>query len=156
MVSFLYRRHHCPCRKKTKASASYGPDTKSEYALNYVPHAISRPEPFVPESKLMTDDVPFSTTSTHKHDYVKHPLGDITRHRPSEYVPNTAPLDGTTMYQKDYTPKEVELRKPFRHVSRIEPAPFEGMSTNKGSYDSKSEHSTNLLPFLMLYVNCFG
>lgn len=81
---------------------------------------------------IATDKVPFAATSTNKLDYVKHPLEEIKRHRPPDYVPNNTPLDGTTMYSKDYVPKEIAVRQPSKQISRIEPAPFCGESTNKG------------------------
>lgn len=133
IVTFRFRRHRCPHRPANRGT--YGPCTLSEYANKYKAHPMSPVQSCKPAAQAVKSDGPISDKTTHRLDYVPHPLEKPHVHQQASYKQPEGDIDATTMYQKDYTEKHGPPVKPIRReMKRASLGRFEGEPTYRGEW----------------------
>jgi len=108
----------------------------SEYKTEYKPYdQYGRPKDFRPDQKPVRGDAPMDGLTTHKVDYVQHPLDKHYIHQPEQYVRPDGLMDNLTNYKIDYIPKQLDPVKPIiREEAKRIHAKFEGEPTYRGDY----------------------
>lgn len=127
-------RHKCPHNPQGVPRTNV-PCIYSEYHDEYPPRPIGPRETFKPEHKPLASDQPLDSLTTHKTDYILHPLGTHYVHKANPYERPEGEIDHTTNYQQHFTPKNSEPVKPIRHAEQPRmSAKFGGMPTYKDDY----------------------
>lgn len=127
-------RHKCPHNPR---GIGYGnaPCTFSEYTNKYTPHPIEMRKSCKPEEKPIAGQGPLEDKTTHRVDYIPHPLDKHYVHQGEKYRPPEGDMDMMTNYTKEYT------KKPFEPVKLVRPeearkisGKFEGEPTYTADY----------------------
>lgn len=127
--------HRCPHRPWGILGKGDQPCAITEYKNEYRAHDAARRQPFKPDNEFKGSGVPLSDETTHKHDYIRHPVERVVGHQPEVYRPPEGEMDTTTSYNKEFVAKQGEKAMPIRHDGmRREPAQFEGNPTYKSDY----------------------
>lgn len=88
-----------------------------------------------PAAQAVKSDGPISDKTTHRLDFVPHPLEKPHVHQHASYKQPEGDIDATTMYQKDYTEKRGLPVKPIRReMKRASLGKFEGEPTYRADY----------------------
>ncbi|PAA48210.1 hypothetical protein BOX15_Mlig030940g1 [Macrostomum lignano] len=112
-----------------------GPCQLSEYTNKFIPHAIVPVGSFKPTVRAAGSEGPLSDKTTHRVDFVPHPLDRPKQHQAEQYRPPSGQFDGITMYSKEYTEKRADRAVPAkREVKRGVAGEFRGEPTYKHDY----------------------
>jgi hypothetical protein len=128
-------RHKCPHNPQGIPRGNE-PCIYSEYTREYKPHDhYGRQPDCKPERGPATNTGPMDGLTTHRVDYVEHPLGQHYVHKADPYRQPDGDMNHITNYQQQFTPKEQERVKPIRRAeeSRVS-AKFAGEPTYKADY----------------------
>lgn len=127
-------RHKCPHNPRG-LGYSNGPCTFSEYANKFTPHPLEMRKSCKPEEKPVAGQGPLDDKTTHRVDYVPHPLGEHYVHQGEKYRPPEGDMDMTTNYNKEFTQKPIEQTKAVRpSEGRKISGKFEGEPTYTADY----------------------
>lgn len=128
-------RHKCPHNPRGVVRQGE-PCVYSEYKSEYKPHErYAKEKDFKPNHQPVRGDGPMDDMTTHRADYIEHPMGQHYVHKHEDYKQPDGEFDHRTNYSQHYTRKNVDPVKPIRHEERkrVE-AKFEGDPTYKSDY----------------------
>ncbi|KAL8613441.1 hypothetical protein ACOMHN_057160 [Nucella lapillus] len=128
-------RHRCPHRPNIPLTGSDKPCMLTEYATTYHPHPIQLRGSFKPPARAVDSDAPIEDKTTHRVDYVKHPMERPYQHAPDHYKQPSGDHDMLTSYTKDYPEKHIDPAKAIKHdTGRQVQSKFEGEPTYTSDY----------------------
>ncbi|KAI8910324.1 hypothetical protein EDD86DRAFT_275398 [Gorgonomyces haynaldii] len=126
-----------PTRRKPAVPASISSedrDFKSTTNASYVYHQVHTERVRAPQTRTTDSSVKMEGVSTTKEAYKSWELPPHYKRHLPEYVPNPAPLDGTSTYKGTYVPKTAKVYVHPTPVYVPNEAKFEGQSTNKTDF----------------------
>ncbi|XP_064619050.1 stabilizer of axonemal microtubules 2-like isoform X2 [Lineus longissimus] len=128
-------RHHCPHQPHNILGKGDKPCRITEYNNKYQPHPLEKVESFKPQAQAAQSTGPLDDKTTHRVDYIPHPVHKPALHEGDPYVTPDGHFDHLTSYTKDYPVKEGQraVMKP-RDDSRRDAGRFEGEPTYKSDY----------------------
>lgn len=112
-----------------------GASTATEYNTSYLPRQLDKREPFKPRSELQQRDGRVDDRTTHRDDYVPHPLGQHYVHEYDVYKRPEGEVEKATSYRTEYTEKPIDRTKAIkRDFGPRETGRFEGEPSYKSDY----------------------
>ncbi|XP_046350552.1 stabilizer of axonemal microtubules 2-like [Haliotis rufescens] len=128
-------RHRCPHRPNVTIGRGDRPCLLSEYNTTYRAHPIVPRESCKPPAVAIKGDGPLEDRTTHRVDYIPHPIERPQFHVPDQYSRPAGDHDMMTSYHKDYTEKQGAPAKAIKQLGmRHVPGKFEGEPTYKTDY----------------------
>ncbi|CAH8552073.1 unnamed protein product [Schistosoma turkestanicum] len=127
-------RHKCPHQRPgTQITKPCG---ISEYTTQFIAHPIAPVKSCKPPHKGVQGEGHMASATTHRIDYIPHPLSMQTSCRKeSPYKPPQAIFDGLTTYAKEYTGQPGQMAVAIKPAVRTGPsAKFEGEATYTADY----------------------
>lgn len=126
------------CQHNQRGNITYGtdaPSTSSEYSKEYVQHQIERRQPYKPVQQTAAADGSLDDKTTHRLDYVKHPMEKPYVHPKENYKTPDGEMEMSTNYSQDFTKKKLEQVKPIRHQEQAKAlGKFDGEPTYAADY----------------------
>jgi hypothetical protein len=114
----------------------------SEYKTEYKPYdQYGKAKDCRPEHKPVRGDAPMDGLTTHRVDYIPHPLEKPYVHQGEQYKAPDGSMDNLTNYRIDYERKALDPVKPLkREEAKRVAARFEGEPTYKTDYRKWEVH----------------
>lgn len=111
-------------------------DSKSVTAKDYQQYNERPREPFKPADGTVHSDTPFTSTTIYRDQYVRYPIEAKPIKEQEVYKPPGIPMDGITIFRKDYQGRPCEKRKSLKPpVTTIRSdIPIENMTTFRHDY----------------------
>ncbi|CAD5119661.1 DgyrCDS8255 [Dimorphilus gyrociliatus] len=129
-------RHHCPLHSRGPLRArSSGPCPITEYAQRYREHPLQATKTAKPDATAFRSDQPLDNKTTHRVDFIKHPLERPHVHQSEDYKPPEGDFEGMTNYRKDFDRKQINRAKPMKPADlKKSLGPFKGEPTYRTDY----------------------
>ncbi|ESO94530.1 hypothetical protein LOTGIDRAFT_232357 [Lottia gigantea] len=128
-------RHRCPHRPNAPIGRGDRECLLTEYNTTYRQHPMQPRESFKPPNVAVKADAAMDDKTTHRVDYIPHPVDRPALHQPDAYKTPQGDFDMLTSYTKDYVEKGGPRAVPIKHEGlRQLPARFEGEPTYQSDY----------------------
>ncbi|KAK6188981.1 hypothetical protein SNE40_005044 [Patella caerulea] len=128
-------RHRCPHRPNAPIGRGDRECLLTEYNTTYRQHPMQPRESFKPANVAVKGDGPMDDKTTHRVDFIEHPVGRPPVHQPDVYKKPHGEFDMLTSYKKEYTEKGGVKAVPIKHEGlRQLPARFEGEPTYQSDF----------------------
>ncbi|CAD5115892.1 DgyrCDS4827 [Dimorphilus gyrociliatus] len=129
-------RHHCPVHKRGVLRAkSTGPCPITEYNQRYKEHPLHPTKTAKPEATAFRSEHPLDDKTTHRRDFIKHPLERPHVHQAEDYKKPEGNFEDMTNYRKDYDRKQGERARAVKPVDLKKAlGPFKGEPTYKSDF----------------------
>ncbi|GAA28428.2 protein FAM154A [Clonorchis sinensis] len=126
-------RHRCPHSRKKPITTPCG---ISEYTNKYIPYELQPVKSCKPAHRPIEAQGPMESDTTHRKDYVSHPLDVQPSFKPERtYEPPKVHFDGVSTYTKEYIPRQIERLPPVKPpTKRMVEGKFTGEPTYKSDY----------------------
>eukprot|EP00118_Oscarella_pearsei_P018536 m.190211 g.190211 ORF g.190211 m.190211 type:complete len:228 (+) comp39430_c0_seq61:2066-2749(+) len=129
-------RHRCPHRPVAKIRKGSSACLLSEYKQTFTHFPAKPRESFKPAYKPIERSGTLETKTTHRNDYVPHPLQAKSTQPVVTYAQPEKPMETQTEYAREFPEKQPEVRSPKKviYVSHPEAAPFDGTTTQRHDF----------------------